>query len=100
MARFRLSVAARLDLRGIADYTRDRWGAEQALRYAAQLEDAFKLLEKMPRIGKKFPGLEGKYRSLSVGKHVIFYREEGDGAFIVRVLPERMLPGRRLSESD
>ena len=96
MADVRLSAAAGADMRGIAAYTRDHWGTEQALRYVVQLERAFKLLEKMPKVGRQLADLEGEYRKLQVGRHAIFYREDGDGVFVVRVLHERMLPSAHL----
>jgi toxin ParE1/3/4 len=92
MARLRLSYAARMDLRQIAAYTRDRWGTKQALSYVTQLEKAFERVGKMTRLGKPVLGLEETYRALNVGSHVVFYRAENDAILIVRILHQRMLP--------
>ena len=77
-------------MRGIARYTRKRWGDEQAAAYAAILRDQIKSLRKFPL---RFPEFEGKYdglRQMHCGRHIVFYVATDDAIEIIRVLHEAM----------
>jgi toxin ParE1/3/4 len=99
-AEYRLSRLARLDLIEIADYTVDRWGADQANRYLDSLAARFEQLARTPTIGRPCTSVRPGYRRMEHEKHVIFYRTKRNGVFIGRILHERMLPGRHLIDDS
>jgi toxin ParE1/3/4 len=49
-------------------------------------------------MGRPCPKVKPGYRRVEYGRHVLFYRAEADGVFIVRVLHGRMLPGKQAME--
>lgn len=100
MGAYRLSKLARLDLIDIADYTLDTWGEDQALRYLDGLEACFDRLTKSPKIGRSCDRIQPGYRRTEHGRHVVFYRQDGDGIFIGRVLHQGMLPSRHLIDDE
>lgn len=90
MRRLIFRAAASADIRGIALYTRSRWGAEQAAAYGANLRDQIKSLREFPL---RFPEFGGKYadlRQMGCGHHIVFYIVTDDAIEIVRVLHEAM----------
>ena len=100
MPAYRLSKLARLDLIEIGDYTVDQWGLEQALRYLDSMENCFGLIAANPKIGRKCDRLRKGYRRIEHEKHVVFYRMDEEGAFIVRILHQRVLPENREMEEQ
>jgi len=100
VAAYRLSKLARLDLTGIADYTLDTWGPDQAYRYLDSLEACFRQLAETPEMGRPCDTVRRGYRRMEHEKHVVFYRREEDGIIIGRILHERMLPSRHLLEGS
>ena len=83
-------------MRGIARYTRKRWGAKQAAAYGANLRDQVKSLREFPL---RFPEFDGKYvglRQMGCGHHLVFYLVSDDAIDIVRVLHEAMDFSERL----
>lgn len=92
MSDYRLSELAQLDLFDIADYTFETWGEEQTYRYIDDLEACFRRLARSPGIGRSGEDIRPGYRRLEHQKHVIFYRIDGEGVLIIRVLHQRMLP--------
>jgi toxin ParE1/3/4 len=92
MSAFRLTKAARADLRAIGRYTRDRWGHERARRYLQGLDACFRRLVDDPGAGQVHPDVP-PYRRLLQGRHAVFYRVIDDGfLLVVRVVHARMLP--------
>jgi toxin ParE1/3/4 len=51
MPGFRLTKAAKADMRGIGRYTRKRWGRDQAHRYLGDLDDCYHRLAEKPDLG-------------------------------------------------
>jgi toxin ParE1/3/4 len=84
----------------IADYTVDAWGLEQSLHYLDSLEACFNRLVKAPEMGRPCNQIVPGYRRIEHEKHVIFYRADGDGVFISRILHQRMLPSLHLIEDE
>ena len=83
-------------MRGIARYTRKRWGDEQAAAYAANLRDQIKSLREFPL---RFPEFDGKYdglRQMHYAHHMVFYLITDDAIEIIRVLHEAMDFSERL----
>jgi toxin ParE1/3/4 len=91
---YRLSELAEDDLAGILDYTLDTWGAGQADRYLDLLVLCFERIVGLPSLGRRCDAVRSGYRRIEIGKHVIFYRTDEDGVFIVRVLHQRELVTR------
>ena len=88
------------DLSGIASYTAEAWGHEQALRYAKLLNEKFKKIAKGTIFSKapfsKYPNL----RVCRCGHHYIFFMrpQKSDKPVILAVLHERMNLLERLKE--
>lgn len=112
MAQFRLARPAHADLEQILATSAERWGDESRRRYAALLVTAMRQVAADPegpmtRDRKDLlPGIHSLHlqhvrrdRRASVKKpvHVIYYRAVRLGVIeIVRILHERMEPGRYL----
>lgn len=90
MPSFRLTAKARDDLKSIGRYTQQRWGRKQRNNYLAQLDESFHVLARDPHKGRPCNDIREGYHKYRVGRHLIVYRESGDGIEIVRVLHERM----------
>ncbi len=100
MTLFTLTKMAKADLQGIARYTQEHWGREQRDLYLKMLDASFQQLAANPGKGKQCSDIREGYWSVSVGSHVIFYRQTPlDTIEIVRVLHERMDIESRLSTS-
>jgi toxin ParE1/3/4 len=83
----------------IGAYTRDRWGPAQAVRYLTDLDACFSRVARDADLGRPYPP-RPRYRRIRQGKHVVFFLREPTGdVLIVRILHQRMLPERHLSES-
>jgi toxin ParE1/3/4 len=94
--RLEVTNAARRDLLAIGDFTFERWGEDQCVRYLRQLDARMRALVKDEKLGRLCgPSLPGYWRCPE-GRHVIFFRRDGRRVIVVRVLHERMLPERHL----
>jgi len=99
MPDFRLTNAAKEDLKSIGRYTQDTWGAEQRNRYLTLLDGCFHDLAANPLIGRECSDVRPGYRKYRIGKHLVFYRQGEVGWIeIVRILHERMDVETRLSK--
>jgi len=98
MRRLVLAEAALADLRSIASYTQERWGAGQKRRYLAALHAALRRLRRKPTIGKSRFDLRPKLHSFVVARHVVFYRFDDQECEIVRILHDRMDVHRLVDE--
>lgn len=90
MKRLVVSATARDDLRGVARYSEREWGKARKKQYVQAIRRRFDLLRQRPEIGVERCDLGAGYRSLPVGRHIIFYRIEIDSIIVVRVLHQRM----------
>lgn len=88
----RYSRQAEADVAEILDYSNDRWGEERASAYLTDLVDCFEQIAKMPSLGRTSRLIHPDLRRIERGRHVIFYRPERNGVFIIRVLHQSMLP--------
>ena len=101
MATFTLREAAKRDLKRIAVYTAQRWGAEQRNRYLTQIDAAFHQLAHNPETGTRCDYIREGYRKFPVSSHVIFYKVDNDGAVeIIRILHKRMDVTRTLPKEE
>ena len=81
---------AEQDLEDIYDYTVGEFGEAQADRYIRNLFEAFQRLADTPGIARQRDEVRPGLRSYPVQGHIVFFRESGDGALIVRVLHQSM----------
>jgi toxin ParE1/3/4 len=86
MKRYRLSPAARDDLKQISHYIRvERQSPQGATRLRGYFLDAFRLLASQPLIGQACPEYGPNLRIWPVGNYVILYQPRKDGIDIVQV---------------
>lgn len=96
MTRLEIKAAARRDLREIHQFSVERWGAEIADRYLADIRAAFSLLLAHPRIGPAYPHRRVAMRVWLLRSHRIFYRVGRNRLTIVRVLHKARDADRQL----
>jgi toxin ParE1/3/4 len=87
---------ARSDLKRIWSYSFETWNEEQATKYLRGLNAKITILKRNPNLGRPRDGLRPGYRSLAVGRHVVYYTIGESVIRIVRVLHGRMDPGQHL----
>ena len=88
----RFSNRAESDLFEIGEYTLRIWGEAQAIRYLDELEDRCHSLADHSLAGRSCDEIRpGLYRQ-EQGKHVIFFRRDQAGIFVLRILHQRRLP--------
>jgi toxin ParE1/3/4 len=85
-----LSPAALSDLQSISDYTLQTWGEEQETAYLDQLWEALEKISLRPEACKSRDELLPGCRSERCGKHVIFFRADGDAIGVIRILHAAM----------
>ena len=85
-----VSPDARRDLQRIARHSEREWGVARRKEYLAALQDRFSQLLRRPNTGSPRTDIGAGYRSLPVGRHVIFYRTADDALHILRILHQRM----------
>lgn len=87
---FQLTNKAYSDLKSIAKYTHTTWGVEQRKEYLSRLDQSFYLIAENVGIGRNCDFIREGYFSHPVGKHLVFYRVEGEMVTIVRILHQSM----------
>ena len=100
MKRLVVTVAAEADLTAIGRYTAETWGPEQKGRYLAQIREKFVQLRQMPSLGRPRDEIRPGYRSISAGRHIVFYLETDNLIEIIRILHDRMDLHRQFPVSD
>ncbi|HEU4410579.1 MAG TPA: type II toxin-antitoxin system RelE/ParE family toxin [Polyangiaceae bacterium] len=105
MARVVYSPRAKRDITEVLEYTRERWGKEQAREYGELIRAALRAVAATPRRGKPRPALGPGLFAYHIGqpgrpaRHVLFYRvgaDATDAVEIVRLLHDAMDFGRHL----
>lgn len=95
--KYKLTPAARNDIKQIWRYSVETWGEKQATVYMTQLETRFDELAENPLLGRARPDVEQGYRSLSSDKHIIFYTISGDIVEIIGIPHASMDVDHRLT---
>ena len=90
MSSFSVSSAARIDLKKIAAYTQKTWGVEQRRTYIKEIDTAFHFLAENPLSGVACDYVLKGLRKHRHGHHTIFYENNSDDVFIVRILHKSM----------
>ncbi|MGH6719569.1 MAG: type II toxin-antitoxin system RelE/ParE family toxin [Alphaproteobacteria bacterium] len=96
MPRYRLTLRAKGDILDIADFTIQRWDADQAGRYLQGLEHLLGELARQPRMGRARPELGERVLSFRCESHMIYYIAARPGIVVLRILHGRQDPGRHL----
>ena len=89
------SPAAVADIGAIWDYTAETWGIGQADRYVDDIRDTCVALAGGERVGRRVEVLDG-YLKYPIGRHLIFFRQDGPGIVVIRVLHQSMDVERHL----
>lgn len=89
------SPAAAADIGAVWDYTAETWGLDQADRYVDDIRAACVALAGGERTGRKVDVRDG-YLKYPVGRHLIFFRQDGPGIVVIRVLHQSMDVDRHL----
>jgi toxin ParE1/3/4 len=100
VAQFHFSGRAEADLLNIAAYTLETWGVKQVIRYIDDLETTCRRLAANAALGRRCDEVRPGLRRMERGRHVVFYREEGEGILVSRILHQRMLPERHAIDDD
>ena len=95
MASYRLSKAARADLRRIYRYGTRNFGPDKANEYHDAMFSSFSRIAFEPYLYVAVDELRAGYRRAVYGAHSIYYRLTDDGVEIMRVLG-RQNPDDRL----
>lgn len=90
MAEIRFSRRAAEDLAEIARFTIRTFGPEQARRYRDDLQSCLESLAGNPRAGRSAEALAPELRRFEFRSHIVFYRPEGFGILVVRILHATM----------
>jgi len=87
---------ARRDLIEIHGYTADVWGEAQADRYLAEIDQVIRRIAEGTAVTRPAESVRPGYRKTVVRRHIIYFRATPERIEIVRVLHERMDPGRHV----
>jgi toxin ParE1/3/4 len=98
MPSVRFSGKAKADLLSIGAHTLRTWGEAQTARYLDGLERCTKMLARNPQMGRPCDWVRPGLQRLEQGRHVVFYRRQKNGIFVVRILHESMSPDRHTFE--
>lgn len=100
MSSYRLSKSAVEDIAGIAEYTIDRFGIEQARRYRDGMIQNFEMLAARPSLGHGAEDLVVNLKRWNYESHIIYYLPGESDVLIVRVLHQRMDTRRHVMRDD
>ncbi|MBC8241288.1 MAG: type II toxin-antitoxin system RelE/ParE family toxin [Alphaproteobacteria bacterium] len=89
MGSYKLSKAADEDFENIFDYGIDTFGLDQAVRYQNSMKQRFDTLAEQPDLYPAVDDVRKGYRRSVFGSHSIYYRIEGQGILIVRILGQQ-----------
>jgi len=90
MANYKLTEAAKKDLRGISTYTKQTWGKKQENAYRETIRAVLRVIAKNPEIGLKREELTEGLRSFPVGHHIAYYVERRGNIEVARILHPAM----------
>ncbi|MGL6160626.1 type II toxin-antitoxin system RelE/ParE family toxin [Microbulbifer sp.] len=91
MAGYRLSKRADEDFESIYLFGVQAFGLMQADAYAVGMQERFDQLAEQPPLYQAIDYVRPGYRRSVYGNHSIYYRMDGDGVLIVRILRNQNL---------
>ena len=86
MPKARIAPAVRADIRSIRIYSKAAFGSDAARAYLLGLRDVFVRLGEFPDAGVREADLGDSVRSYGYRSHRVYYRRDGDGVLIIRIL--------------
>ena len=86
----KLSDSAKKDLQAISAYTIEHWGYGQEDKYLDQIYSRFEATLADPSKSKERDELYAGARSVTVEKHIIFFKIQGDTLLVARILHQSM----------
>lgn len=92
----RFSPAAEADVAGIWDFTVERWGSDQAVRYIRDIEATSAGLANGRVHSRSAEDIREGYKKAACGAHMIYFLEDADGIAIIRILHQSMDADRHL----
>ena len=93
MSGYALSRAAAQDFENIFEFGIDTFGLDQALSYQNGMKQRFDILAEQPQLYPTVDHIRAGYRRSVYGSHSIYYRIDGQGIFISRILGQQGLTG-------
>jgi len=90
MPNFKLTEAAKKDLREISTNTEETWGKKQEKAYRETIRAGLRVIAKNPEIGTKREELTEGLRSFPVGQHMAYYLERKGNIEVARILHPAM----------
>jgi len=90
MPNYKLTEAAKKDLREIIAYTKKTWGKEQEKAYREIIRRTLGIIATNPEIGQKRDELAGSLRSFPIGHHIAYYTQRGAAVEFARILHPAM----------
>jgi len=96
----RFSNKASSDLDSILDYSIINFGIAVTVDYHTTLEKCLETLDKNSDLGTKVDHIRSDYLCFGHRSHLIFYKKNGDGNFIVRIIHKSMDVQTHLSYAD
>lgn len=90
MPDYKLTEAAKKDLREISAYTKKTWGKEHEKAYRETIRAALRIIAKYPDIGQKREELTEGLRSFPVGNRIAYYIEKSDEIMVARIFHPAM----------
>jgi toxin ParE1/3/4 len=93
---YTLSRDAFLDVKAITRYSIVHFGPDRTDRYMAEMERCLATLAENPKLGRDFSQVVPNLRRHEHQSHVVYYRENTDGIFVLRILGAAQDPARHL----
>ena len=93
---YSLSRDAFVDVKAITRYSIVHFGPERTGRYMADLESCLSVLAENPKLGRDFSNTRPGLRRHEHQSHVVYYREDGERIFVLRILGATQDPARHL----
>ena len=90
MTTYTLSNKAKEDAEGIYDYTNEKFGSAQAETYLIAIHECLSMLAVSPKLAITAKEIREDYFRYPIHKHMIFFKQEENGIYIVRVLHQQM----------
>ncbi len=86
MKKYIVTQAAKRDLMAIAQYGDENYGFEKSDQYRDKLEQKFVSMAEQPYLYPAVDHIHDGYRRSVCGVHSIYYKIEGQGIAIIRIL--------------
>ncbi len=93
---FTLSNDAERDIIDIYLYSLEQFGETQADAYIDALYQRFAQIAAAPTLGRDFGDIHDGVWRLNQQSHAIYYKQDTQGLFVLRVLHQSMDPARHL----